>query len=230
MIRLFRVNGITRHHTEQAFVHLTLPCKRTRCHFKTGSSRGEPGMFLVFLTVLLLLDVTDSHCLRSKVYWFMPCMFLFGRQDRELAPAQAPATPATAMGLHQKWKLEARPQSRWESCVTGSDLRSFFLWKICGKMSFLFENNFLNTGMCRAAAGAWASANPKRVTMRLSWNWYEAKGWARWAPGDGIGLLVCMHLVKSPAGRRSFRHVETQLLTSRTQMLFAFPWENVKLR
>eukprot|EP00434_Breviolum_minutum_P023687 symbB.v1.2.020893.t1/scaffold1778.1/size101634/13 len=36
----------------------------------------------------------------------------FQRQDRELAPAQAPATPATAMGLHQKWKLEARPQSR----------------------------------------------------------------------------------------------------------------------
>lgn len=27
----------------------------------------------------------------------------------------------------------------------------------------------------------------------------------------------------SPAGRRSFRHVQTQLLTSRTQMLFAFP-------
>lgn len=125
------------------------------------------------------------------------CMLLFGRQDRELAPAQAPATPATAIILHQKWKLEARPQSRWESCVTGSDLRSFFLWKICGKMSFLFENNFLNTGMCRAAAGAWASANPRRVTLRLSWNWYEAKGWARWAPGDGIGLLVCMHLVKS---------------------------------
>ena len=152
----------------------------------------------------------------------MPCMLLFGRQDRELAPAQAPATPATAMGLHQKWKLEARPQSRWESCVTGSDLRSFFLWKICGKMSFLFEI-FKNTGMCRAAAGAWASANAKRVTLRLSWNWYEAKGWARWAPGDGIGLLVCMHLVKSPAGRRSFRHVQRQLLTSRTQMLFAFP-------
>lgn len=132
MVRLFRVNGITRHHIEQAFVHLTLPCKRTRWHFKTGSSRGEPGMFLVFLTVLLLLDVTDSHCLRCKVYWFMHVA---------VWQARSRASPSSGSSNSSNCHYIASEMEAWSEAAVAMRILRHRLWP---EKFLLMENLWKN--------------------------------------------------------------------------------------
>lgn len=168
MIRLFRVNGITRHHTEQAFVHLTLPCKRTRWHFKTGSSRGEPGMFLVFLTV--------QFCLMSQIHTVFDAKFI-DAMHVAVWQARSRASPSSGSSNSSNCHEIASEMEAWSEAAVAMRILRHRLWpeKFLLRLGNFVEKcrSFLKTFRIQECAERQRGLEPQQIQKGSPWGWAE---------------------------------------------------------
>lgn len=133
MIRLFRVNGITRHPYRASLCPSHPSLQKNKVPLQNWKFQRRAWHVSCFFD-----SSASAWChrftLSSKQGLLMPCMLLFGRQDRELAPAQAPATASNCHGI-------ASEMEAWSEAAVAMRILRHRLWP---EKFLLMENLWKN--------------------------------------------------------------------------------------